>query len=260
MSGPILAVRGLTKRFGGLTAVDRVDFDLPAGELHAIIGPNGAGKTTLFNLVSGFLRPTAGRVIFNGQDITALPTHRISQLGVARTLQIKSVFNGLTVYENVWIAAHSLSKKYLHPLRAARSYRDTAAIVEEALQTVGIADVRHETAGNLAYGDVALLEIAIAVAMRPRLLLLDEPVAGMSPEETRRTVHTIRQLSRTINTLLIEHDVEAVFQIADRITVMTQGAVLCQGTAREIAGDRRVQEAYLGVPGASAPEVPRAQP
>ncbi len=254
MNAPILSVRGLTKRFGGLTAVDRVDFDLPAGELHAIIGPNGAGKTTFFNLVSGFLRPTAGRVVFDGRDITGWPTHRISQLGMARTLQIKSVFNGLTVYENVWIAAHSLSKRYLNPIRSARSYVDTAAIVEEALRTVGIAHLRGEIAGNLAYGDVALLEIAIAVAMRPRLLLLDEPVAGMSPEETRRTVHTIKQLSRTINTLLIEHDVEAVFQIADRITVMTQGTVLCQGTAREIANDRRVQEAYLGVPGRTTPQ------
>jgi branched-chain amino acid transport system ATP-binding protein len=248
VSAPILSVRGLTKRFGGLTAVNNVEFVLPSGELHAIIGPNGAGKTTFFNLVSGFLRPTAGKVLFNGEDITGQPTHRISQLGMARTLQIKSVFNALTVYENVWIAAHSLSKKYLHPFRAAASYRDTADIVSWALDTVGISELSDEVAGNLAYGDVALLEIAIAVAMRPKLLLLDEPVAGMSPEETRRTVRKIKDLSKSINTLLIEHDVEAVFQIAERITVMTQGAILCQGSAREIANDPRVQEAYLGVP------------
>lgn len=247
MSTPILSVRGLTKKFGGLTAVDNVDFDLRAGELHAIIGPNGAGKTTFFNVVSGFLRPTAGMVSFGGADITGMATHRISRLGMARTLQIKSVFSGLTVYDNVWIAAHA-KRKFLHPLRAARAYRDTAEVVAHSLEAIGLTERAAELAGNLAYGDVALLEIAIAMAMRPRLLLLDEPVAGMSPEETQRTVLKIKDLSRSVNILLIEHDVEAVFQIAERITVMTQGAILCQGTAEQIANDPRVQEAYLGVP------------
>jgi branched-chain amino acid transport system ATP-binding protein len=247
MSKAILSVRGLTKKFGGLTAVNGVDFDLPAGELHAIIGPNGAGKTTFFNLVSGFLPPNAGRVVFDGQDITGMPTHRISKLGMARTLQVKSVFNGLSVYDNVWIAAHS-RHKFLHPLKAARSFGATADIAAQALDAVELTSRAGEIAGNLAYGDVALLEIAIAVAMKPKLLLLDEPVAGMSPEETVRTVRKIRELAQSVNILLIEHDMEAVFEIADRITVMTLGAVLCQGTAQEIANDRRVQEAYLGVP------------
>lgn len=243
----ILSVRGLTRKFGGLTAVDNVDFDLPAGELHAIIGPNGAGKTTFFNLVSGFLPPSAGRVVFDGQDITGLPTHRISRLGMARTLQVKSVFNGLSVYDNVWIAAHS-HHRFLHPLKAARAYGATADDAAQALAAVELTDRAGELAGNLAYGDVALLEIAIAIAMKPKLLLLDEPVAGMSPEETGRTVRKIKELAQSVNILLIEHDMETVFEIADRITVMTQGEVLCQGTAREIANDPRVQEAYLGVP------------
>ena len=247
MSGAILSVRGLTKRFGGLTAVNNVDFDLPAGELHAIIGPNGAGKTTFFNLVSGFLSPNAGRVVFDGQDITGMPTHRISQLGIARTLQVKSVFNGLSVYDNVWIAAHS-RHRFLHPLKAARSFGATAEVAAQALDAVELTSRAGELAGNLAYGDVALLEIAIAVAMKPKLLLLDEPVAGMSPEETQRTVRKIRELAQSINILLIEHDMEAVFEIADRITVMTQGTVLRQGTAQEIANDPQVQEAYLGAP------------
>ena len=247
MNATILSVRGLTKKFGGLTAVNNVDFDLPPGELHAIIGPNGAGKTTFFNLVSGFLQPNAGRVVFDGQDITGVPTHRVSQLGMARTLQIKSVFNGLSVYDNVWIAAHS-RHKFLHPLKAARSFAATAEGAAQALAAVELTGRASELAGNLAYGDVALLEIAIAVAMKPKLLLLDEPVAGMSPEETRRTVRKIRELAQSVNILLIEHDMETVFEIADRITVMTQGAVLCQGTAQEIASDPRVQEAYLGVP------------
>jgi branched-chain amino acid transport system ATP-binding protein len=244
---PILSVRGLTKKFGGLTAVNNMDFALRTGELHAIIGPNGAGKTTFFNVVSGFLRPTAGTVSFGGADITGMATHRISQLGMARTLQIKSVFSGLTVYDNVWIAAHA-KRKFLHPFRAARAYSDTAGVVARSIEAIGLTERAAELAGNLAYGDVALLEIAIAMAMQPRLLLLDEPVAGMSPEETQRTVLKIKELSRSVNILLIEHDVEAVFQIADRITVMTQGAILCQGTAEQIANDPRVQEAYLGVP------------
>jgi branched-chain amino acid transport system ATP-binding protein len=166
---------------------------------------------------------------------------------MARTLQIKSVFSGLTVYDNVWIAAHA-KRKFLHPFRAARAYSDTAGVVARSIEAIGLTERAAELAGNLAYGDVALLEIAIAMAMQPRLLLLDEPVAGMSPEETQRTVLKIKELSRSVNILLIEHDVEAVFQIADRITVMTQGAILCQGTAEQIANDPRVQEAYLGVP------------
>jgi branched-chain amino acid transport system ATP-binding protein len=247
MNGPILSVRGLTKNFGGLVAVNNVDFDLPAGELHAIIGPNGAGKTTFFNLVSGFLAPSSGRVTFDGQDVTGMPTHRISRLGMARTLQIKSVFNGLSVYDNVWIAAHSRNR-FLHPLKAASTFAQTAREASAALDQVGLAEKRDEMAGNLAYGDVALLEIAIAVAMKPKLLLLDEPVAGMSPEETQRTVRMIKALAGTVNILLIEHDMETVFEVADRITVMTQGSILVQGTAESIAKDPRVQEAYLGTP------------
>ena len=247
MSGTILSARGLSKNFGGLVAVNNLDFDLPAGELHAIIGPNGAGKTTFFNLISGFVAPSAGRVIFDGQDVTGMPTHRISRLGIARTLQIKSVFNGLSVYDNVWIAAHS-RHPFLHPLKAASAFAQTAREATAALDAVGLAEKRDEMAGNLAYGDVALLEIAIAIAMKPKLLLLDEPVAGMSPEETQRTVHKVKALSETVNILLIEHDMETVFEVADRITVMTQGGILVQGTAKEIAKDPRVQEAYLGTP------------
>jgi len=247
VSGTILSVRGLTKNFGGLVAVNNLDFDLPAGELHAIIGPNGAGKTTFFNLVSGFLAPSSGRVTFDGHDVTGMPTHRISRLGMARTLQIKSVFNGLSVYDNVWIAAHARNR-FLHPLKAASAFAPTAREASAALEAVGLAEKRDEMAGNLAYGDVALLEIAIAIAMKPKLLLLDEPVAGMSPEETQRTVRKVKALSGTVNILLIEHDMETVFEVADRITVMTQGGILVQGTAAAIARDPRVQEAYLGTP------------
>jgi len=244
---PVLEIKGLTKSFGGLTAVNNVNLTLPGKELHAIIGPNGAGKTTFFNLISGFLRSDAGSVTFEGIDITGKPTHRISRLGMARTLQVKSVFNGLSVYDNVWIAAQSRAR-FLNPIRPAHSYKATAQKVEALLEKTGIGRYRDELAGNLSYGDQALLEIAIALATEPKLLLLDEPVAGMSPEETERTVATVRELSRSVDVVLIEHDMEVVFDIADTITVMNQGQVLCQGKPEDIARDPRVQDVYLGVP------------
>ena len=247
MTGPVLKVEGLTKTFGGLVAVDHVDFTLPGGGLHAIIGPNGAGKTTFFNLISGFLPATAGRALFLGQDIIGKRPHEISRLGIARTLQIKSVFNGLSVYDNVWIAAKGQST-FLNPFRAASSYTEVASEATALLDEVGLADRRDEIAGNLSYGDVALLEIAIALATKPKLLLLDEPVSGMSPGETERTVEIIKNCSKRLDVILIEHDMEVVFGAADVITVMNQGAILCEGPPNAIAKDPSVQEAYLGVP------------
>jgi len=244
---PLLEIKGLTKSFGGLTAVNNVNLTLPGSELHAIIGPNGAGKTTFFNLISGFLRSDSGTVNFRGTDITGKATHRISRLGIARTLQVKSVFNGLTVYDNVWIAAQSRAR-FLNPVRPAHSYRETARKVDGILERTGIGRYRGDLAGNLSYGDQALLEIAIALATDPKLLLLDEPVAGMSPEETDRTAATVRELARSVDVVLIEHDMELVFDIADTITVMNQGQVLCQGKPEDIAKDSRVQDVYLGVP------------
>jgi branched-chain amino acid transport system ATP-binding protein len=241
----VLRTAGLSKSFGGLRAVDRVDFELAPGQLHAIIGPNGAGKTTFFNLITGLLSPDAGRVTFFGRDITGMKPYRISRLGLARTLQIKSVFDALTVYDNIWVAAHS-RLGFLHPLWPATSYRSTAEKVERLLVQLGLNAARDELAGNLSYGDVALLEIAIALATEPKLLLLDEPVAGMSPSETHSTVKLVKELSKSVNIVLIEHDMEVVFDAADVITVMNQGAVLCQGTPDRIARDARVQEAYLG--------------
>lgn len=247
MTSPILQVESLTKKFGGLVAIDNVDFELPKGELRAIIGPNGAGKTTFFNLISGLLPADAGRVVFQGEDITGKPPHKISQRGMNRTLQIKSVFNGLTVYDNVWIAAHSRTK-FLHPFRSTLKYTDTAQQTEKVLEEMGLTSYAQELAGSLSYGDLGLVEIAIALASRPSLLLLDEPVAGMSPEETESTVIKIKELSKELSVILVEHDMEVVFGVADVITVMNQGGVLCQGPPEIIAKDRRVQEAYLGTP------------
>jgi branched-chain amino acid transport system ATP-binding protein len=245
MSEPILRTEGLTKRFGGLIAVDNLSFSLAGARLHAIIGPNGAGKTTFFNLVSGLLAPDGGRVFFQGQDITGLRPHQISRLGIKRTLQIKSVFPRLTVAENLWITARA-GHGFLHPFRSAAADPTIGDKVDATLSQIGLSALAGRQAGTLSYGDVALLEIGMAVISQPRLLLLDEPTCGMSPAETERAVDKIRELARAIDIVIIEHDMEVVFEIADDITVMAQGAILASGSPGEIAADERVREAYLG--------------
>jgi branched-chain amino acid transport system ATP-binding protein len=247
MSEPILRIEGLTKRFGGLTAVDNLSYTLAGGRVHAIIGPNGAGKTTLFNLISGLITPDAGHIFFGGRDITGLKPHEISRLGIKRTLQIKSVFPRLSVADNLWITAQA-EHRFLHPFRSAADDRRIAAKVERTLDRIGLTDLARRPAGTLSYGDVALLEIGMALISEPRLLLLDEPTCGMSPAETDRAVENIRALARSIDIVIIEHDMEVVFEIAADITVMAQGAILASGTPQEIAADERVREAYLGRP------------
>src|SRR6516165_4450978 len=245
MSEPVLRIEGLTKRFGGLTAVDNLSYTLAGGRLHAIIGPNGAGKTTLFNLVSGLLAPDAGRIFFCGRKISGLKPHEISRLGIKRTLQIKSVFPRLSAAENLWITAQA-DNRFLHPFRAAAQDRTIAQKVDRTLERIGLAHLAQRQAGALSYGDVALLEIGMALISEPRLLLLDEPTCGMSPAETERAVTKIQELARVIDIIIIEHDMEVVFEIADDITVMAQGAILASGQPRQIATDDRVREAYLG--------------
>src|SRR6516164_9615490 len=247
MSEPVLRTEHLTKRFGGLIAVDKLSFNLAGGRLHAIIGPNGAGKTTFFNLISGLLTSDGGRVFFHEREITGLKPHEISRLGIKRTLQIKSVFPRLSVAENLWITAQA-ENRFLHPFRAAAQDRSIAEKVDRTLERVGLAHLAHRQAGTLSYGDVALLEIGMALISEPRLLLLDEPTCGMSPAETERAVENIRAVARTIDIVIIEHDMEVVFEIAADITVMAQGAILASGSSQEIAADERVREAYLGRP------------
>ena len=244
---PVLSIVGLTKRFGGLTAVDNLSLAFAPKRLHAIICPNGAGKTTLFNLISGFLPSDEGRVFFAGQEISRLKPHRISRLGISRTLQVKSVFNQLSVADNLWITAQA-KRGVLNPFQPTSSYRESGEIVERVLEQLGLTALANRQAGTLSYGDIALLEIGMAIAAEPKLLLLDEPICGMSPAETERTVVKIRELAQTIDIVLIEHDMEVVFDIADDITVMAQGAILASGSPKEIAADERVREAYLGRP------------
>ena len=247
MSTPVLHTEGLTKRFGGLTAVDNLSLSIPSRRLHAIIGPNGAGKTTFFNLVSGLLPATSGRVFLLGQEITGLKPHQISRLGMKRTLQIKSVFNQLSVAENLLVTRQA-RQRFPNPFRAAESDVETTRRVAEILTEIGMTALAHRPAGTLSYGDVAMLEIGMALISEPRLLLLDEPTCGMSPAETERAVAKIRELARRIDIIIIEHDMEVVFGIADDITVMAQGAILAQGAPKEIADNDKVREAYLGRP------------
>jgi branched-chain amino acid transport system ATP-binding protein len=242
-----LSIQGLTKRFGGLTAVDNIDIQFPRGILNAVIGPNGAGKTTLFNLVTGMVPASSGRVVFEGNDLIGKAPHEIVWRGLSRTLQIKSVFGGMSVMDNIRIAVFA-HEGISNPFRPTRGYRAANDRVEQILGETGLDRLASLNAGTLSYGDVALLEIALALANKPRLLLLDEPICGMSPSETERTVERIVALAKTTDIILIEHDMEVVFAIADLITVMAQGQVLMQGTPNEVAGDSRVQEIYLGAP------------
>jgi branched-chain amino acid transport system ATP-binding protein len=247
----VLDVAGVGKRFGSLQAVRDVSLGVPAGELHAIIGPNGAGKTTFFNLISGLFAPSAGSIVFEGRDITALPAHERVTLGIARTFQITEIFPELTAHENVRIAAEVADGHRLRPWMSPVQSQAVAQQVQEALALTGLAGKAHRRVGELSHGDQRAAEIAIALALRPRLLLLDEPTAGMGEQETYDIAQLVRRLhrDRRYTIVLIEHDMRVVFHLADRVTVLDQGGLLAQGTPAEIAADEAVQTAYLGKAG-----------
>lgn len=241
-----LLVQGLSKSFGALRAVDGVNLELQDGHVHSLIGPNGAGKTTVFNCISGFLRPAEGKVLLNGLDVTAWPPHRLVSAGLARTFQITKVFGDLTVLENVALAARSRLGQNLKMWRRARSVASAQAEAVKILEMLGLAESAASNADHLAHGDKRVLEIAIALALQPRLLMLDEPTAGMSTGETDRVAELVRRLATRTSVLLVEHDMEMVLGISDRVTVMTQGRVIASGTPDAISRDSHVQDAYLG--------------
>ena len=233
----LLSARGLSRNFGGLKAVDNVDFDLPAGEVRALIGPNGAGKTTFVGMLSGRVPASAGSVTFDGRDITALPAHRRIRAGMAYTFQITSVFSRLPVAENVALALR---------WRTGDDVAATNRQVAEALERVGLADRADQLAGDLSYGHQRLLEIAMGLSQQPRLLILDEPTQGLADSEIADFVALIRGLAGDMTILLIEHNINVVLQTADAITVLNFGAVLANGTPSEIRNNAAVQAAYLG--------------
>jgi branched-chain amino acid transport system ATP-binding protein len=246
MSGPLLRVDHLAKRFGGIVATDDVMLDVAPGEVHAVIGPNGAGKTTLIAQLSGQLRPDAGRITFDGRDITALPAYRRSLIGLARSFQITSLFLDFSVLDNVALAVQAHDGHSFRFWRAARSERSLREPARAALERVGLGASFDRPASALSHGEHRLLELAMALAGGPRLLLLDEPMAGLGPEESARMVTMMRALKSELTILLVEHDMEAVFALADRITVLVYGRVLASGAPDDIRGNAQVREAYLG--------------
>ena len=238
----------VTRRFGGLIAVDNVDMTVEAGETRAIIGPNGAGKTTLFNLLTGVLTASEGQVIFEGRNITSLPVHDIIQRGISRTFQLTHLFPELSVLENVRIAAQARNNRRWYFLGGSQIINDSKATALEAIKKLGLGDRATIQAGMLSHGDQRLLEIAMALSQNPRLLLLDEPTQGLSIEETERAINILKDLlnSTDLTVILVEHDMEVVFRLAEKITVLHRGRVIADGSPDTVKADISVQEAYLG--------------
>jgi branched-chain amino acid transport system ATP-binding protein len=246
MSAPLLEIRGLQKRFGGLVATDGVSLDVRPGELHALIGPNGAGKTTLIHQLSGFLAPDAGEIIFDGGNVVGVSFHARVHRGLARSYQITSIFKAFSVLDNVALAVQARSGSSLSfwkPLAAEHALRDEARAL---LDQVGLGARADAVAGNLAHGEQRQLEVGLALATQPKLLLLDEPMAGMGPDESERMIELIQSLKASIAMLLIEHDMDAVFRLADRISVLVSGRVIATGLPAEIRENHEVKRAYLG--------------
>jgi len=246
MAEPLLRVEAMSKRFGGLLAVDRVSLEVATGEVHAVIGPNGAGKTTLINLLSGDLAPSTGRVFLAGHEITGLAPHRIARRGIGRSYQRVNIFPELSAFENCRLAAQARPRAARHlwrDVRSATAINDTA---RAALARVGLDSASARMARLLSHGEQRQLEIAMTLAIEPKLLLLDEPLAGMGAEESARMVALIAALAATHGVLLVEHDMDAVFAVADRLTVMANGRIIASGAPDEVRADALVQEVYLG--------------
>ena len=243
---PILRTRGLTKRFGGLVAVSDVSLDLYLGEIHVVIGPNGAGKTTLTNLLSGDLPPTSGEVMFGGRDIAGCSADQVSRMGIGRSYQKTNIFLPFTVFENARLAAQSRTPHALKVFSRAADYAEINQRAGAALEATGLSHRAGRVAATLSHGEQRQLEIAMCLATQPRVLLLDEPLAGMGPHESQSMVELIRKLTGDHAIMLIEHDMDAVFTLADKLTVMVNGQVIASGTPAEIRANAGVQAAYLG--------------
>ncbi len=255
----VLDAEAITVEFGGLVAVNDVSFTIPTGSIVSLIGPNGAGKTTFFNVLTGLYQPTSGDIIFDGLDVTGMPTHKIASLGLARTFQNIRLFGLMTAAENVMVAMHShmnagiFSTVFRLP-KQKREERDARAVAHELLEFVGLRGVDDEYARNLSYGDQRRVEVARALALKPKVLLLDEPTAGMNPQESARFVEFVHRVrdEKELSVLLIEHDMSVVMRVSERITVLDRGEKIAEGGPAEIKSNTRVIEAYLGKSGAEA--------
>jgi branched-chain amino acid transport system ATP-binding protein len=251
--GLMLEATGVTKAFGGLIAVNKVDFEIPRGAIVSLIGPNGAGKTTFFNMITGLYKPTSGRIVFGGRNITGNKPHDVVRSGIGRTFQNIRLFGNMTAHENVLVGLHHrLGGRWwqaiLRPPSIVREESEAFREADRLLEFVGLAGRRDVLARNLPYGDQRRLEIARALATNPKLLLLDEPTAGMNPEETRSLTEFVRKLRSDLDltVLLIEHDMKVVMGISDRVTVLDHGEKIAEGSPGEVRGNARVIEAYLG--------------
>ncbi|MFM9885670.1 MAG: ABC transporter ATP-binding protein [Burkholderiales bacterium] len=246
MSEHVLVVENLARSFGGVHAVRDLSITVPTGQLRAVIGPNGAGKSTLFNLLTGLMPPSAGRIVFKGKDVTGLPPHTLCRLGLGRTFQINSIFVNATVLENVQLALLSHQRRIWN--MASKASKLVIREAEELLAMLELTNKAGKLGSALSYGDRRRLEVVLALACQPQLLLLDEPTAGMSLPDKPGMVALIRKIAREkgVTTVLVEHDMDMVFAVADQITVMHQGMVVAEGTPKEIRANARVQEIYLG--------------
>ncbi|HJR04087.1 MAG TPA: ABC transporter ATP-binding protein [Methylomirabilota bacterium] len=249
---PLVRTERLTKSFGALTAVNDVTLEVEEGSLHSVIGPNGAGKTTFFNLLTGQHAPTSGRILFDGRDIAGTPPHRIAHLGIARSFQRTSIFPVLSILDNVWLAAFARQDSWRGlAWRRADRYPELTARALGVLTEVGLGDKAGLPAREISHGEQRQLELAIALAAAPRLLLLDEPAAGLSPDETQKMVALVQKLKRRYTIVLIEHKIDVVMSMSDRISVMHFGSVIAEGSPAEIQRNAEVRRAYLG--GIAAP-------
>jgi branched-chain amino acid transport system ATP-binding protein len=242
-----LKVECLSKQFGGVRAVNDVSFDVAAGERLAIIGPNGAGKTSLFNLINGQLSATSGTIQFFNEDVTNLPVYRRAHLGMARAFQIISLLGKLTVLDNALLTIHGTKPHRYKMLRTVNDFKDVSDMAVDALKMLDLWDQRDEPVSSLAYGVQRRLEIGLGLAMKPRLLLLDEPSAGLTKEESLEIIEIVNSLGQDITVLIVDHDMDMVFEIAERIIVLHYGRVILDGTPEEVQGDQRVKEIYMGV-------------
>jgi branched-chain amino acid transport system ATP-binding protein len=243
----ILETKNLTKAFGALTAVNAVSMQIEAGSLHSIIGPNGAGKTTLFNLLTGTFAPTSGRIVFDGKDITGTPANRVAHLGLARSYQRTTVFPAFSLFDNVWVAAFATEKSWNGLMwKSANEFPDAAERARQSLRDAGLEGKSSQLAREISHGEQRQLELAIALAASPRVLLLDEPAAGLSPEETRNMVSLVRTLKGRYTIVLIEHKMDIIMSVSDRISVMHFGSLIAEGTPGEIRKNPEVRRAYLG--------------
>ena len=244
----LLTLNGLTKRYGGIVAVDNVTMSVEPGEVRAVIGPNGAGKTSLFHLITGVVKATEGDVIFDGERITTMPAFGRCQLGMSRTFQLTALFPEMSVRENTRLAAQARDKHRWHPLGGGAVFAEAARRGDAALERLGLTHVAERPAGLLSHGDQRLLEVAMALAQQPRLLLMDEPTQGLSVEETAQAVEVLAGLFHdgALTVLLVEHDMEVVFRLASKMTVLHRGAVIADGDPETVKADPAVQSAYLG--------------